>query len=221
MTTPATPTIKRRAKAKDATPNIESPVPGVAVTPTPTSEMEMLFAAMPADERAAILASYKIKGVLASAHASIIQAFASIGVKFEGSPVVIVSDEDEDDGTAFAIEATGEYSDLTDEDEDSDEDDEDDAPVATKTKSKTKSKRGPGRPPKHSGPGRPTKAAAASKALVRALKELMEEKSLNQETVSEKLDVSQGTISNWLNGTSDPQNGNSIKLAKFVKHYLA
>jgi len=218
MTTPATPTIKRRAKAKDAAPNIESPVPGVAVTPTPTSEMEMLFAAMPADERAALIASYKIKGVLASAHASIIQAFASIGVTFKSEPVIMVSPSDEDEETAYVIEKDGDYSDLADEDEDEDDDDEeDDAPVATKTKSK----RGPGRPPKHSGPGRPTKAASHAKALVKALKELMEEKSLNQETVSEKLDVSQGTISNWLNGTSDPQNGNSIKLAKFVKHYLA
>jgi DNA-binding XRE family transcriptional regulator len=230
MTTPAAaPSIAKRARKTKDVSNIESPVPGT-VTPTvaatttpPTDEMTLLYNALPADERAALIASYKIKGLLASAHSSIIQAFASVGIKFKGEPLIMVSTDDEEE-TAYAIEATGEYSDLDDEgdeDEDeSDDEDEDEAPVATKTK-KSKGKRGPGRPPKHHGPGRPTKAASHAKALVKALKELMEEKGYNQEQVSEKLDVSQGTISNWLNGTSDPQNGNSIKLEKFVKHYLA
>lgn len=105
-------------------------------------------------------------------------------------PCITVGSPEDDDEKIIGIDPDGSYADLSDDEEEDEDEEKDDETIPT------------------------------AKKLIKALREKMEEDKLSQSDVATKLKLSQATISTWMQGTSEPRNGNSKKLAKFVAHYL-
>ena len=215
-TAPAIKPKKRNTNTNTNGNNVTPITPGT--TQVSNDEMMALVAAIPAEERARIIALHQSQGGFKTAYANVIATLAGLGYTFENrsdgeKPLMMLAfrsaleSEDGEKETVIFISSDGEVS--SSDDEEDDDEDEDDAPRA-RARKPGKTGRGPGRPPKE----------YAAKDLLKALHEYMKEKGKSQEEIAAALEISQPTISTWVRGTSEPRNGNAHKLAKLVKHYL-